>query len=230
MTTSATPHLLSQVVDEDYDEGVTDTLVNLSQTCPAEQLASAHDNYNVMRHSPMLSNASRHTVNLLCDATPHHRSTSSSNGPSPASSGVSSLKRLLSPTTEETDMGHKYVNSIVANGGENNPQVMVKIQPLKEALTEPFPPSDVGLKEWHKHQAQAIGCTINQVPLGHVPLWADYQQIISAFASAAFIYDLLYCPHGVASTVRGNPPAKDSEPKEGEMTDDLFKDKDRLQM
>ncbi|KAI5999819.1 hypothetical protein F5J12DRAFT_724331 [Pisolithus orientalis] len=70
--TSATPHLPSQVVDEDYDEGVADALVNLSQTHPAKQSASAHDNYNAMMHSPTLSNASFHTVNLPHDATPHH--------------------------------------------------------------------------------------------------------------------------------------------------------------
>ncbi|KAI6148780.1 hypothetical protein BKA82DRAFT_4354604 [Pisolithus tinctorius] len=123
-----------------------------------------------------------------------------------------------------------YVNGIIANGGENNPQVMAKIEPLKKALTKPCPPSDVGLREWYEHQAQAIGCTINQVPLGHTPLWADNQQIVSMLASAVFIYDLPHCPHGGASTVRGNPPAKDSEPEEGKMTDDLFKDEDRSQM
>ncbi|KAI6139292.1 hypothetical protein BKA82DRAFT_25398 [Pisolithus tinctorius] len=90
--------------------------------------------------------------------------------------------------------------------------------------------SDVGLREWYKCQAQAIGCTINQVPPGHMPLRADDQQIISAFASVAFIYDLPHCPRGGASTVRGNPPAKDSEPEEGKMTDDLFEDEDRSRM
>ncbi|KAI6139293.1 hypothetical protein BKA82DRAFT_25401 [Pisolithus tinctorius] len=126
--------------------------------------------------------------------------------------------------------GREYVNSIIANGGENNPQVMAKIEPLRKALTEPCPPSDVGSREWYKRQAQAIGCTINQVPSGHTPLRADDQQIISAFASAAFIYDLPHCPRGGASTVRGNPPTKDSEPEEGEMTDDLFEDEDRSRM
>ncbi|KAI6140311.1 hypothetical protein BKA82DRAFT_31086 [Pisolithus tinctorius] len=125
---------------------------------------------------------------------------------------------------------NRYVNGIIANGGENNPQVMAKIKPLRKALTEPCPPSDVGSREWYERQAQAIGCTINQVPPGHTPLRADDQQIVSAFASAAFIYDLPHCPHGGASTVRGNPPTKDSEPEEGEMTDDLFEDKDRSQM
>ncbi|KAI5994285.1 hypothetical protein F5J12DRAFT_785845 [Pisolithus orientalis] len=65
------------------------------------------------------------------------------------------------------------------------------------------------------------------VPPGHMPLQTDNQQIVSAFTSTVFIYDLPHCPHGGTSTVRGNPPAKDSEPKEGKMTDDLFKDKDR---
>ncbi|KAI6158276.1 hypothetical protein BKA82DRAFT_4347451 [Pisolithus tinctorius] len=128
---------------------------------------------------------------------------------------------------ENLQTGQEYVNSIIANGGENNPQVMAKIEPLRKALTEPCPPSNVRLREWYEHQAQAIGCTINQVPLGHMPLQADDQQIVSMFTSVAFIYDFPHCPHGGASTVRGNPPAKDSEPKEGEMTDDLFKDEDR---
>ncbi|KAI6143601.1 hypothetical protein BKA82DRAFT_4359398 [Pisolithus tinctorius] len=125
---------------------------------------------------------------------------------------------------------NRYVNGIIANGGENNPQVMAKIEPLRKALTKPCPPSDVGLREWYERQAQAIGCTINQVPPGHTPLWADNQQIVSVFTSAAFIYDLPHCPRGGASTVRGNPPTKDSEPEEGEMTDDLFEDEDRLRM
>ncbi|KAI5984552.1 hypothetical protein F5J12DRAFT_787555 [Pisolithus orientalis] len=51
----------------------------------------------------------------------------------------------------------EYVNSIIANGGENNPQVMAKIEPLREALTKPCPPSDVRSREWYEHQAQAIG-------------------------------------------------------------------------
>ncbi|KAI6154591.1 hypothetical protein BKA82DRAFT_34305 [Pisolithus tinctorius] len=125
---------------------------------------------------------------------------------------------------------NRYVNGIIANGGENNPQVMAKIEPLRKALTEPCPPSDVRSREWYECQAPAIGCTINQVPLGHMPLQADNQQIISVFASAVFIYDLPHCPRGGASTVRGNPPTKDSEPEEGEMTDDLFEDKDRSRM
>ncbi|KAI6140042.1 hypothetical protein BKA82DRAFT_4364212 [Pisolithus tinctorius] len=126
--------------------------------------------------------------------------------------------------------GQEYVNGIIANGGENNPQVMAKIKPLRKALTEPCPPSNVGSREWYERQAQAIGCTINQVPPGHMPLRADDQQIVSAFTSAAFIYDLPHCPRGGASTVRGNPPTKDSEPEEGKMTDDLFEDEDRSRM
>ncbi|KAI6149167.1 hypothetical protein BKA82DRAFT_4126289, partial [Pisolithus tinctorius] len=109
------------LVDEDYDEGVADALVNLSQTRPAEQSASAHDNYNATRHSPTLSNASRHTINSLRDAAPHRRSTSSSNGPSPASSGASSLKRLLSPTTEEADSSKRTrVKSVKRGSGSSS--------------------------------------------------------------------------------------------------------------
>ncbi|KAI6141434.1 hypothetical protein BKA82DRAFT_4018732 [Pisolithus tinctorius] len=119
------------------------------------------------------------------------------------------------------------VNGIIANGGENIPQVMAKIEPLRKALTKPCPPSDVGSREWYECQAQAIGFTINQVPPGHMPLQADNQQIISMFTSVVFICDLPHCPCGGASTVRGNPPAKGSEPEEGKMTDNLFEDKDR---
>ncbi|KAI6022585.1 TPR-like protein [Pisolithus marmoratus] len=114
--TSATPRLPSRVVDEDYDEGVADALVNLSQTRPAE----AHDNYNVAMHSPTLSNASRHTVNSPRDAAVHRRSTSSSNGPSPASSGASSLKRPLSPATEEMDSKRTRVDSVKRGSGSSS--------------------------------------------------------------------------------------------------------------
>ncbi|KIN96990.1 hypothetical protein M404DRAFT_32719, partial [Pisolithus tinctorius Marx 270] len=96
--------------------------------------------------------------------------------------------------------GREYVNGIIANGGENNPQVMAKIEPLRKALTKPCPPSDVGSREWYERQAQAIGCNINQVPPGHTPLRVDDQQIVSAFTSAVFIYDLPHCPRGGAST------------------------------
>ncbi|KAI6146848.1 hypothetical protein BKA82DRAFT_4015644 [Pisolithus tinctorius] len=108
-------------------------------------------------------------------------------------------------TSHPWDTGQEYVNSIIANGGENNPQVMAKIEPLRKALTEPCPPSNVRSREWYKRQAQAIGCTINQC---------------SSMTSPTVLV-------GGVSTVRGNPPAKDSEPEEGEMTDDLFKDEDR---
>ncbi|KAI5991298.1 TPR-like protein [Pisolithus orientalis] len=118
--TGATPRLPSRVVDEDYDEGVADALVNLSQTRPAEQSASAHDNYNATMHSPTLSNASRHTANSPRDAAPHRRSTSSSNGPSPASSGASSLKRPLSPPTEETDSKRTRVESVKRGSGSSS--------------------------------------------------------------------------------------------------------------
>ncbi|KAI6146873.1 hypothetical protein BKA82DRAFT_4356415 [Pisolithus tinctorius] len=143
---------------------------------------------------------------------------------------VAMLPGVLGTSSRPDDSDAEADPLIIANGGENNPQVMAKIEPLRKALTKPCPPSNVRSREWYEHQAQAIGCTINQVPLGHMPLWADNQQIISAFTSVAFIYDLPHCPHGGASTVRGNPPAKDSEPKEGEMTDNLFEDEDRLWM
>ncbi|KAI6137040.1 TPR-like protein [Pisolithus sp. B1] len=120
--TSATPRLPSRVVDEDYDEGVADALVNLSQTRPSEQSASAHDNYsaNATMHSPTLSNASRHTANSPRDAIVHRRSTSSSNGPSPPSSGASSLKRPLSPATEEMDNKRTRVDNVKRGSGSSS--------------------------------------------------------------------------------------------------------------
>ena len=52
-----TPHLLSRVIDEDYDEGAMDALVVLSQYHSAEPSASG-------AHSPTLSSSSQHTATL----------------------------------------------------------------------------------------------------------------------------------------------------------------------
>lgn len=113
--TSATPRPPSRVVDEDYDEGVADALVGLSQCRSAAPSGSAHDNHSVPMHSPTLSSGSRHTA-----PSPrphgHRRSTSSSNGPSPASSSSSSLKRPLSPSVDELDNKRSRVDGVKRAG------------------------------------------------------------------------------------------------------------------
>ncbi|KAI6001849.1 hypothetical protein EDD15DRAFT_2472500 [Pisolithus albus] len=61
--TSATPRLPSRVVDEDYDEGIADALVNLSQTRPSEQSGSwpSHSTSGATR------NSSRATLSSVFD-------------------------------------------------------------------------------------------------------------------------------------------------------------------
>ncbi|KAF8436966.1 hypothetical protein L210DRAFT_3647785 [Boletus edulis BED1] len=64
--TTVTPRPPLRVVDEDYNEGVVDALVVLSQS------------YIAPMHSPTLSNGSRHTVTSPCPGIPHHGSVSTS--------------------------------------------------------------------------------------------------------------------------------------------------------
>ncbi|KAF8122025.1 hypothetical protein EV363DRAFT_1558455 [Boletus edulis] len=90
--TTVTPRPPSRVVDEDYDEGVADALVVLSQSHIAPM------------HSPTLSNGSRHTVTSPCPGIPHH------GRPSPP--GGATLKRPLSPDVDDLDNKHMRVDSI----------------------------------------------------------------------------------------------------------------------
>ncbi|KIM51367.1 hypothetical protein SCLCIDRAFT_76262, partial [Scleroderma citrinum Foug A] len=105
--TNVTPRPPSRVIDEDYDEGAADALVVLSQYRSAEPSASG-------AHSPTLSSGSRHTAT----SPAHRRSVSSSNGPSPTSSGSNSLKRPLSPAPmEEMDTKRSRIDSLKRGGG-----------------------------------------------------------------------------------------------------------------
>jgi len=87
---TATPRPPSRVVDEDYDEGVADALVVLSQSHTAPM------------HSPTLSNGSRHTVTSPRPGVSHRGSVSTS-GSRPSPPGGTSLKRPLSPGVDELD-------------------------------------------------------------------------------------------------------------------------------
>lgn len=88
--TTATPRPPSRVVDEDYDEGVADALVVLSQSQGAPM------------HSPTLSNGSRHTATSPRPVISHRGSVSTS-GSRPSPPGGTSLKRPLSPGVDELD-------------------------------------------------------------------------------------------------------------------------------
>ncbi|KAI9566990.1 TPR-like protein [Boletus coccyginus] len=88
--TTATPRPPSRVVDEDYDEGVADALVGLSQSRIAPM------------HSPTLSNGSRHTATSPRPVM-SHRGSFSTSGSRPSPPGVASLKRPLSPGVDELD-------------------------------------------------------------------------------------------------------------------------------
>jgi hypothetical protein len=88
--TSATPRPPSRVVDEDYDEGVADALVVLSQS------------HSAPMHSPTLSNGSRHTATSPRPGISHRGSVSTS-GSRPSPPGVAPLKRPLSPGADELE-------------------------------------------------------------------------------------------------------------------------------
>lgn len=87
---TATPRPPSRVVDEDYDEGVADALVVLSQS------------HGAPMHSPTLSNGSRHTATSPRPVISHRGSVSTS-GSRPSPPGGTSLKRPLSPGVDELE-------------------------------------------------------------------------------------------------------------------------------
>ncbi|KAG9310296.1 TPR-like protein [Chiua virens] len=87
--TTATPRPPSRVVDEDYDEGVADALVHLSQS------------HSAPMHSPTLSNGSRHTATSPRPVISHRGSVSTS-GSRPSPPG-GTLKRPLSPGVDEME-------------------------------------------------------------------------------------------------------------------------------
>ncbi|KAF8433351.1 hypothetical protein L210DRAFT_1033568 [Boletus edulis BED1] len=97
--TTVTPHPPLRVVDEDYDKGVADALIVLSQSHIAPM------------HSPTLSNGSRHTVTSLCPGIPHHGSVSMS-GSRPSPPGGATLKHPLSPDVDDLDNKRMRVDSI----------------------------------------------------------------------------------------------------------------------
>ncbi|KAI6008928.1 hypothetical protein F5J12DRAFT_782330 [Pisolithus orientalis] len=131
------------------------------------------------------------------------------------------------PDDSEAEWAHQaareYVGCIMASGGDNNPQALAKIKPLRKALDKPCPEGDTGSKECR-------GYAVSQLLTDHLPLWVDNLQVISTFAMVVFMYDLPHCPCGGVSASRGNSPMKDAEIKEGEMMEDLFKKENRSWM
>ncbi|KAF8554568.1 hypothetical protein OG21DRAFT_1412346 [Imleria badia] len=97
--TAATPRPPSRVVDEDYDEGVADSLLVLSQS------------HSAPMHSPTLSNGSRHTATSPRPVISHRGSVSTS-GSRPSPPGGASLKRPLSPGVDELDNKRTRVDPI----------------------------------------------------------------------------------------------------------------------
>ncbi|KIK99209.1 hypothetical protein PAXRUDRAFT_132529 [Paxillus rubicundulus Ve08.2h10] len=107
---SATPRPPSRVVDEDYDEGVADALVVLSQYRAPDATVPTRDSHSGPMQSPTLSSGSRHTVTSPRPAISHRGSVSTSGSrPSPPS-GSASLKRPLSPGVDELDNKRKRVD------------------------------------------------------------------------------------------------------------------------
>lgn len=101
--TSATPRPPSRIVDDDYDEGITESLLTLSHYRVAEMQAPSTDSQSGSVHSPTVSNGSRHTAASPRPSISHRGSISSSRSrPSPPGA-PGSLKRPLSPTLEEMD-------------------------------------------------------------------------------------------------------------------------------
>ncbi|KAH7902934.1 hypothetical protein BJ138DRAFT_1199298 [Hygrophoropsis aurantiaca] len=75
--TGPTPRPQSRVVDEDYDEGAADALVNLSQYCALEMAASSVDSHGVPTHSPTASSGRHHTAASPRPSNSHRDSISS---------------------------------------------------------------------------------------------------------------------------------------------------------
>jgi glucose repression mediator protein len=102
--TSAMPRPPSRVMDDDYDEGITESLLTLSHyRVPEMQAPSTGDSQNGQMHLPTVSNGSRHSAPSPHPSVSHHGSVSSSRSrPSPPGA-PGSLKRPLSPTLEEMD-------------------------------------------------------------------------------------------------------------------------------
>ena len=105
--TSATPRPPSRVVDEDYDEGVADALINLSSYRAPDNSGLAGD---APSHSPTISSAhSRHSN--PSPRPPHHRSSTSSKQVSPPPQSAH-LKRALSPGPEENENKRSRVDML----------------------------------------------------------------------------------------------------------------------
>jgi len=123
--TSVTPRPPSRVVDDDYDEGISD-LRHLSQTRNYETQSSSTDQQGGPMHSPTASNGSRQTVPSPHPSTSHRGSVSSTRSRPSPSGASNTLKRPLSPNLEEMDPKRTRVDvtkrsDSSASGGRRTP-------------------------------------------------------------------------------------------------------------
>ncbi|KAH7907526.1 TPR-like protein, partial [Hygrophoropsis aurantiaca] len=133
--TGPTPRPPSRVVDEDYDEGVADALVNLSQYCAPEMAAPSVDSHCVPIHSPTASSGSRHTAASPRPSNSHRDSISSTRSRLSPPSGSASLKRPLSPAPDEMDNKRTRVDVIKRSasspsGGRHTPVPSSRPSPI----------------------------------------------------------------------------------------------------
>jgi len=159
--TSAAPRPPSRVVDEDYDEGVAETLIGLSTGLAsyrgAENPISGSEGPS---HSPTVSSHSR-LSDPLTRPPPSHRNSVSSNqvSPQPQTSQSAPLKRALSPGPEElennnnkrsrVDIMKRRISS--PSGGRRTPVPSTRPSPTPfrtqmssyspSESRDPFPPS-----------------------------------------------------------------------------------------
>ncbi|KAL4069259.1 TPR-like protein [Scleroderma citrinum] len=173
--TNATPRPPSRVIDEDYDEDVVaGTLVGLSQHRSIEPSVSDHDGLSANAHSPTSSNGTRTATS---PAGVHRRSVSSSNGPSPTSSGSNSLKRPLSPAAmEEMDSKRSRVDSLKRSIG--SPSGRRSLSPRRSPVplrTQPHSPesrqhAEMSHSTYPSTPAVTGSLPPHPRPVGHMPL------------------------------------------------------------
>ena len=146
----------SRVVDEDYDEGgVTDALMSLASYRPPGAQGSAPE----PSHSPTVSSGSRHSDPSPRASVVHRNSVSSTRSHVSPPLPPASLKRPLSPGSEDSDNKRSRVDHnkcrVASPGGNHTPlpssrpsPIPFRTQPVRAShspeqrqVHEPFPPS-----------------------------------------------------------------------------------------
>lgn len=137
--TSLTPRQVLRPVDEDYDEGVADALIHLS---------NSSSNPDGPSHSPTISSYSRHTMTSPRMPPSHRNSVSSTHTSPPAQ--IAPLKRALSPGPDESSdnskrsrVGVDHVSSkrriTSPSGGKRTPVSSTRPSPTPFIRQQPQP-------------------------------------------------------------------------------------------